>query len=186
MDTGVTLSPVCSNVPALAGPSSCPALLRLALAYEPSADFSLYYEVAELHERMGSLESALDLAQKAQETNSESLPVFLLQADLLAKLNRPQAAMAVLEKALKIIHGEEAGSRELSRQQQDQLGEIHERFTRLMVQEENIPAALYHAEHALAMQPGKAALAYQAADLALSILQGDRAGRIIASDDPRR
>ena len=59
------------------------------------------------------------------------------------------------------------------------MAEIHERFTRLMLQEGNLPAALDHAEEDLALNPTNPLIAYRAADLALALLQTDRAGRIL-------
>ena len=73
----------------------------------------LLFEVAQLHERMGNHEAALELVQQAQDDRPESLPVHLLQADLLTRLNRPQAALAVLERALRVAQSVQAPDGEL-------------------------------------------------------------------------
>ncbi|MBE0696039.1 MAG: tetratricopeptide repeat protein [Anaerolineaceae bacterium] len=164
--------------------NSALACFDSALAVEPTSEPGLYFEVAELHARLGSLETALELAQKAQENTPQGIPVFLLQSDLLAQLNRPQAALAVLEHALRIIQGSEGDVEQLSEEQRNQLGDIHQRFSSLMLQEGNRPAALYHAEKAFELQPKQAGLGYFAADLAFSLLQNDRAGRILAASLP--
>ncbi len=157
-----------------------------ALAASTAVEPGLYLEVANLQTRLGNHESALDLAQKAQEENPHSLPILLLQSDLLAFLNRPQAALAVLERALRVLQGSGGDSSQLSEEQCSLLGEIHERFTRLMLLEENIPAALYHAEKAFSLHPKQAGLAYRAANLSYSMLQNDRAGRILAESLPEQ
>lgn len=156
-----------------------------ALAAEAAPDSSLYYEIAELHERLGNLETALDLIQRAQEINPESLPVILLQSDLLSRLERPQAAMALLERALRVIKHSEEQIDHLSQLQKDQLVEIHERFMNLMLEEGNIPSALFHAEQAFSLIPGSTRMAYRAADLAMSIIQMDQAQQILSLAMPQ-
>ena len=50
-----------------------------------------------------------------------------------------------------------------------------------MLEAGDLPTALHHAEHALALNPEDAALCHWAAELALSQLQFDRAIRILHS-----
>jgi tetratricopeptide (TPR) repeat protein len=173
---------------------ACYARALLADAQPPSA---LLFEVANLHERMGNYEAALDLVQQALGDGAErlpgverlpgpeSLPIHLLQADLLIHLDRPQAALAVLERALRIAQSVPVGvGGEEPAAVRRMLGEIHDRFTRLMIQSGDLPAALHHAEKSLACAPASAALCYRAADLALAQLQNDRAARIVQSFEP--
>ena len=139
-----------------------------AIGLQADAPRDLLFEAAQLHERQGSLESALELSHRALEDNIRSLPVYRFQADLLARLDRPQAAMALLEEALRIAQADEKAA-----------GTVHESISRLMAQQGNLPVALHHMEKALECSPDNAGLAYRAADLALSLLQTDRAGRIL-------
>lgn len=148
----------------------------------PPAD--LLFEVAQLYERNGDLEKALDLSHQALTDTPESLPAYLLQADLLTRLNRPQAALALLERALRVVQGGVENVQKLPSERQSALVEIHDRFTQLMLQENNFPAALHHAEKALALRPAHARLCYQAADLALALVQVERADRTVRSFKP--
>jgi tetratricopeptide (TPR) repeat protein len=141
-------------------PVSALSYFELALQSNPVPP-DLFFEVAELQERMGNTAAALELSQKAMEQNPENLSVYLLQADLLGRSHRPQAALALLERALRIVDCAKDSQR-------DGVGEIHERFARLLTQEENLPEALLHAEKALACSPQRADLCYQAAELALA------------------
>ncbi len=144
------------------------ACYEQAITSSADAPRDLLFEAAQLHERQGCLESALELSHRALDESIHSLPVYRFQADLLARMNRPQAAMALLEEALRIAQVDEKAA-----------GTIHESIARLMVQQDNLPTALHHMEKALECSPENAALAYRAADLALSLLQTDRAGRIL-------
>lgn len=158
------------------------ACFERAMAVETPPPADLLYEVAQLQNRLGNYEAALELAQQALADTPENLPVHLLQADLLVRLSRPQAALAVLEHALRV-----AQNAEHPLEWEDQpatkriLGEIHERFTALMLQAHDLPAALQHAEQALSLNPTSVTLCYQAADLALAQLQTEYATRILDS-----
>lgn len=147
-----------------------------ALAGDPAAPPDLLFEVAELHERMGNLDAALELSHRALDEHPNNLRVYLFQSDLLARLDRPEAALALLERALRMAQVEQ----EKGLQVGAFLGEIHICFMRLMLAKDDLAAALYHAEKALDLDPNRADLAYQAADLALALLQDERAARILA------
>ena len=182
----------------LEDPQSALACYARALLAGAQAPSELLFEVAQLHERLGNYEAALDLAQQSIDDwaenlpqverlpQAETLPIHLLQADLLARLERPQAALAVLERALRVAQSvstgdggaQDAGTQSLLTHM---LGEIHNRFTCLMIQAGDLPAALHHAEKSLACSPSDAGLCYRAADLALAQLQNDRAARIVQS-----
>jgi tetratricopeptide (TPR) repeat protein len=167
------------------------ACYERALLVGTETPAALLFEVAQLQERLGDHEAALDLVQHALDRDPqfrdrpEGLPVHLLQADLLMVLERPQAALAVLERALRVAQAlsPEASEMDVSVEIDVRhiLGEIHDRFTHLMIQAGDLPAALHHAEKSLACLPQNAALCYRAADLALAQLQNDRAARIVRS-----
>ena len=169
----------------LQDPRAALVCFERALAIDPPGPADLLFEVAQLHERMGNHEAALELVQQAQDDRPESLPVHLLQADLLTRLNRPQAALAVLERALRVAQSVQAPDGELESPAFVRiLGEIHNRFTRLMVLSGDLPAALHHAECSFALNPSSAFLCSRATELALAQLQNDRADRIVKSFQP--
>jgi tetratricopeptide (TPR) repeat protein len=159
--------------------SSALQCFERALRVENGAPADLLFEVARLYERTGDYDSALELVQQAAEENPTNLPISLLHVDLLVNMKRPQAALALLERALRVT--ESWGDKALRTAEQSALlGDIHERFTRLMLQEGSLPAALDHAEQALSLKPD-AGRCFRAADLALALLQNDRAARLMRS-----
>ncbi len=162
----------------LEDPQSAIALFERALETGEPVPAELLLEAAQLHQRLGNLEPALELTQKALELDAENLPVYILQADLLAYLNRPQAALALLERALRVTQSK-SESQVQKGLRSSLLSQIHERFTRLFLQENNLLAALDHAEEAFNINPGQVSLCYRATDLALALLQNERAKRII-------
>ncbi len=151
-----------------------------ALAGDPAAPADLLFEVAELHKRMGNLDAALELSQRALEEHPNNLQAHLFQSDLMVQLDRPQAALALLERALRMAQVD----LEKAPNGGAYLGEVHLRFMRLMLAKDDLAAALYHAEKVLDLDPTRADLAYQAADLALALLQNERAARILAQFIP--
>lgn len=172
----------------LEDPNAALECFERALNCDPEVPADLLFEVAQLYERLGDGEAALELAQRVLEESPENLPVILLQADLLAGLRRPQAALALLERALQIAQSEESGEAgsvkdaEIQAEgQRKMLGEIHERFTRLLLQQGSLNAALDHAEKAFEVNTAHAGRCYTAADLALALLQNDRAAQILKS-----
>lgn len=150
-----------------------------ALTVEPPAPLDLLYETAQLHEQLGHMDTALELAQQAQVDTPESLPVHLLQADLLVRLSRPQAALAVLERALAVAKNALTHNLPEKLDLNHFLEEIHNRFTKLMIEAGDLTSAFHHAEESLALNPGNAELCGRAAELALAQLQSDQAARII-------
>ena len=148
-----------------------------ALKISPEVPADLLYEAAQLYERMGKTETALELADRALDETPDNLSIALLQSDLLAVLKRPQAALAVLERSLRAARGD--GEETLTSQRCRILGDIHERFTRLLAAEGSLAEALDHAEKAFNLnltQPGRC---YLAADLSLAMLQPERAARTV-------
>jgi tetratricopeptide (TPR) repeat protein len=152
-------------------PAGALVFFERALLFEP-VPADLFSEVAELQQRLGNIPAALDLAQKALEQNPQNMPVYLLQADLLTRSDRPQAALALLERGLRLAEN-------LPAPQNDLLCEIHHRFANLLLIEGNVNEALDHAEKALACKPACAEFCYQAVELALALAQNEHADRIM-------
>ncbi len=157
------------------------ACLERAAAEQEDPSIHLLYELAQLYHQTGSIDNALSVAQRALSnpstgTQLDSIPMYLLQADLLMDLHRSQAALASLERALRITQGLDTPSR--SAELNELLVEIHRRFSILLVQNGSLPEALHHAEKALELNSSSVALRYSAADLALALLQIDRASRL--------
>jgi len=148
------------------------ACFQMALAAGTSVPIDLLIELAQLNDLQGNDEAALEMIQQALTEAPDHLTALLLQADLLGRLDRPQAALAVLERALRVAQAGGAEQRAL-------LGETHQRFTRLLLQSGDVAAALEHAEKALSLKPNDLALGVQAADLALALLQPERAARLL-------
>ncbi len=158
--------------------------LERALEVEAaSPSLSLLYDVARLQQELGNDEAALATIQKAlgdpiRSQRVEHISLYLLQSDLLASLNRVQAGLASLEKALRIAEERIQADPESSESIHLPLCEIHERFSILLSQSNQMAEALYHAEKALDLHPQSLALRYRAADLAFSMLQINHAEQI--------
>lgn len=163
----------------LEDPEEALACFECALRIEPEVPADLLYEVAQLYERTGNPEAALELTQRALDATPDNLSIALLHTDLLARLKRPQAALALLERMLRIAEGR--GEETLTSERRRMIGEIHERFTRLLIEGGNLAAALDHAERAFSLNPELPGRCYRAADLALALLQDDRAQRTVRS-----
>jgi tetratricopeptide (TPR) repeat protein len=148
-----------------------------AVKAEADAPADLLFEVAQAYERIGESEAALELAERAVEETPDHLPLAMLQSDLLLHLQRPQAALALLERALRVAESGASVDSQIA---------VHDRFTRVFMREGSLPAALDHAEKALllARNTGEAPVAQaarcaQAVELAMAMLQNDRAQRLL-------
>ncbi|MEW6649836.1 MAG: tetratricopeptide repeat protein [Chloroflexota bacterium] len=157
----------------------------VAISLEPS--FGLHYRLALLLYQSGQIEPALTELQTALILEADSAQAYILQSDLQARLNRPQAALASLEKALRICESqhEMPGGFE-SDQQPDAWGQIpvslyviHERFVNLLENIGELTSALYHAEKALEACPSSLKMRHTAANLCNRLLQPERMARII-------
>lgn len=148
---------------------------------QPAMD--VLYETARLRDQLGNPKGALDLAQQALSRPEDadrlvSLPFYQMQADLLARLGRPQAALASLEKALLIVPRDAQGKNVLPDSMNGTLSQVHQTFTHLLVESGNLAAALMHAEEALELAPDQIAFRLQAAQLAFMMLQIERAEQL--------
>ena len=111
---------------------------------------------------------------------------YLLQSDLQNGLNRPQAALASLEHALRLHESRksEKATEDISLENDSDLFDIHLRFARLLEKTGNLSSALYHAEKATQLNPGSAEARYQAAEFSYRLLQTSRAENILNETIP--
>ena len=123
-------------------------------------------DLADAHRLSGNPEQALELLERAVQSDPHNGELQLNRADLLVKIGRPQAAQACLEHALNIEPDQPAA---------------HFRLARLMRSQGDLVAAIDHVERALAAWRGapvtgevSQALAL-AAELSRAVLRNDQA-----------
>lgn len=162
---------------------------------EDSAD--LLFEMADLYARIPLADKALEQIQKAIRINPRKIEYYIFQSDVQDQANRPQAALASLEHALRLIgarqteldfteksvpSAEQTGGVEQSEAPYD-IVDIHLRFARLLQKVENLGSALYHAEKALEERPENVETRCLAVELAMKQLQFDRAEKLAVLPD---
>ncbi len=171
-------------------PVSALGCLRAAIDRSTTPESSLLFEAARLTLQTGDPDGALETVQAAIERTPEDVSLHVFQSDLLRVLSRPQAAMACLERALKLKESGEGKA--LDNQPStvnapvtgwqealdDQAG-IHARFGLLLRELGNLPSALYHAQAALDLRPVEPAFQWLAAGLSESLLQRDSAAKLM-------
>ncbi len=157
----------------------------IALSLEPS--FSLHFHLAQLLFRNTQTDPALNELQTALIINSDNPQAYILQSELQTVLNRPQAALASLERALRICESQPETPDGSEEDRQDVWGQIpvsrfaiHQRFVYLLEATGELNSALYHAEKALEACPISLEMRYTAADLSSRLLQPERMARIVA------
>ena len=178
------------------------ALSCLEKAIEISSDpeVDLLVETSSLMFHIGNPESALDILQKAIARAPDLAGLLIFEADILAVLDRTQAALACLEHALRVVESRQDESL------QDLTKIWHTTFTRNSISEAwfnslpsvpgihvrlgillrrigNLPLALYHFEYVLENCSGDLAVRYLAVDLALALIQPERAIRLLGQLD---
>jgi tetratricopeptide (TPR) repeat protein len=144
--------------------------------------FEVYVELSLLKGKMGQVEEAFDLSQKALESALDDFILYVYQADLLVSLEKPQAAISCLEHALSLFV--KPGSK-LSPYAHEYLCEnkllpprwlefletpagIHIRFAFLKRQIGNPSVALKHAKEAYRILPREASVLFMTADLSVA------------------
>ncbi len=171
-------------------PISALSCLRAAVDRCETPESGLLFEVARLTLQTGDPDGALESLQAAAERTPEDVSLHVFQSDLLRVLSRPQAALACLERALKLKESGEG--RALGNQKKtnyvpvaawqevldDQAG-IHARFALLLRELGNLPSALYHAQTALDLRPDETAFQWMAASLSESLLKRDVAAKLL-------
>ncbi len=170
-------------------PVSALSCLRAAVERSEAPESSLLFEVARLTLQTGDPDKALETLQAAVERTPEDVSLHVFQSDLLRVLSRPQAALACLERALKLLesgdsraYGEHTAGPAQAIAWQEALGEpagIHARFALLLRELGNLPSALYHAQAALDSRPSETTFQWLAAGLSESLLKRDGAIRLL-------
>ena len=137
------------------------------LSDTPSAE--LLYDLAMVYSQNGRVEDAIHTIQQAADS-CRDIRMHIFHADLLARQKRYQAALVALERAVKLVQsGDPCNS--------EQLPKIHERSAHWNRELGNVASALEQAEKALEFDPEDFELRFMAADLALSMLQSEKAAK---------
>lgn len=166
--------------------------LEQAVVVNPNPNGDQWLELAMLYYRLDKPGEALDLLQQASQALEQDYGLLVFQADLLASLDRPQAALACLEHALQLAN---LNPQEQSIAKTEKPGEglidaswfiairsiagMHCRFTVLLRQLGNYPLAFQHAQQALQLQPDDLFTLYLAADLSASMLDFEDAEELL-------
>ncbi|HEY9077257.1 MAG TPA: tetratricopeptide repeat protein [Anaerolineaceae bacterium] len=164
------------------------ACLEKAIEIDPASSPALLYETARLYQQVGQGEEALRLVQKAIHLAPDTTLFYVLQAELLANLDRPQAALASLEHALRLM---ELDQRKAALDADAVLAypgnpetnisaaEIHSRFAELLDLVGDLKSAYQHAKKAVSGAPLNDSYRYKAASLAIGLLQNDQADQFL-------
>ncbi len=155
------------------------------LSEEPS--FDMYFHLTLLHSRMGEIEAANHALQTALTVNPNAAEAYIFQSELHKLMHRPQAAIASLEKALRICEsqgGENLATPNVSDHSlwgyEPATGfTVHRLFVPLCIEAGELNLALYHAESALQLCPSSLEMAFQVANLARKLLQPERFSRTV-------
>jgi tetratricopeptide (TPR) repeat protein len=119
----------------------------------------LLFELAQLLAQSDQLDDALIVLQNAIDHSPENVNLHVFQSDLMGMLNRPQAAMACLEHALRIKMETNVSVPATNTAKScwwdslSDLAGIEARFGKLMHQSGDLSAAVQHFERALNLYP---------------------------------
>ena len=135
------------------------------LTDQPSAD--LLFDLAQVYSQTGQIDEAIKSVQQASDLCQDG-KLYLFQADLLARQNQRQQAIAALEKGVKII---------LSSNECDcgLLPGMYHRLANWQRELGNVTSAYENAEKALLYAPDDLSSRRLACDLAVAMLQDDKA-----------
>lgn len=163
--------------------------LEKAIDAEPEPSDEVQFEIADLYYQMGLLEKSAKAVEAALAINPNQAKYYLLQSDLQKLDNRPQAALASLEHALRVQESKnlavpcddskllwESG---ITSDKDTIQVDIHVRFVHLLEKTGNLSSALYHAEQALRYEKNNNEVRYFAVDLATRLFQNERAEAIL-------
>jgi tetratricopeptide (TPR) repeat protein len=137
------------------------------LSDNPSSE--LLYDLAKVYSQTGRVDDAIHTIQQAADS-CRDIQMHLFHADLLARQKRYQAALLVLDRALKSAQISDPCNVE-------KLPKIHERSALWNRELGNVASAYEHAEKALEYDPEDFELRFLAADLALAMLQTEKASK---------
>lgn len=156
----------------------------ITLSEEPS--YLQHFHLALLHWRNSEIEAAHQALQTALTINPSAAEAYIFQSELQKSMQRPQAAIASLEKALRICESQVGGDLANANLKDSQLWgyepasafAVHRLFVPLCLEAGELNLALYHAESALQLCPTSLEMAFYVADLAHRLLQPERFVRI--------
>ncbi len=171
-------------------PVSALSCLRAAVDRSETPESSLLFETARLTLQNGDPDGAFETIQAAVERTPEDISLHVFQSDLLRVLSRPQAALACLERALKLKESGEG--RALGDEKKlhpspatawqevlnDRAG-IHARLALLLRELGNLPSALYHAQSALDLNPSETTFQWMVASLSEALLKRDGTAKLL-------
>ena len=160
--------------------------LEKAIRLMVAPNYFQHFHLALLHWRAGEVEAANQALQTALMINPNAAEAYILQSEIQKWMQRPQAAIASLEKALRICESQPEGSltdealadSQIWGYEQPTAYSVHRFFVPLCVESGELNLALYHAESALQHCPTSLEMAFQVASLAHRLLQPERLGRI--------
>jgi tetratricopeptide (TPR) repeat protein len=153
---------------------------------------AIKFKVACLYKQLEDNEAALAALQGAVAEAPSATYLYQCQADLMNELGRPQAAIASLEHATRVVDSKESSG--IVKTITDNLREflpsawsnvidrpagIHAQYVALMSKTGDATTALYHAEQALMVEPDDLEMRYVAASLAMDLLQDQKAAALV-------
>ncbi len=142
----------------------------------------LLCDLAFLSQQTGDFQSAMSYAEQAVQTDEQNIRLHVLQADLLVKQGREQAALACLEKATRLMENKPLAEKQAAQSNLSLFvaddgnfnpAAVYARSAILLKQLDDIPSALSFAEKALDSQPYDPSIRLLMTNLAYSQLQFD-------------
>lgn len=152
----------------------------------------LLCDLAFLSQQTGDFQSAMSYAEQAVQTDEQNIRLHVLQADLLVKQDRHQAALACLEKATRLMENKPLSEKQAAQSSLSLFAAddgifnpaaVYARSAILLKQLDDIPSALSFAEKALDSQPNDLSVRLLMANLAYSQLQFDHVLELTALID---
>jgi tetratricopeptide (TPR) repeat protein len=160
-----------------------------------SPDSGVQMEIAYFASQTGQLELGVKAVQNAALQDQEETAIYVVEADLLTGMKRPDAALACLEHALHLL---ENRSRE-DEQAEDKWADvanrnlvplawlsfvrtteaIHDQLAKLFYQMGDFGSALHHAEQALDLCQKNYGMRLQAAEICEALLMVEREDKVL-------
>ncbi|HMN58876.1 MAG TPA: tetratricopeptide repeat protein, partial [Anaerolinea sp.] len=143
--------------------------LEKAVIVSDPPDAQLLFDLSKVYAENGRIDDAITTVQKIPEAQ-QGVGQQVFYADLLAKQKRYQAAMLVIERALKSILKSEVDD-------DGQLAGIYARTSKWSRELGNVASAFEQVEKALEYEPDDLNLRFLATNLAAAMLLNDKAGK---------